>query len=506
MLNPSLIVAPLSAVVIGLAAIRSIRQIALAVGFVDNPDRRRKLHESPIPLGGGLAVWLATWCGLGFGSLSGPLSSEDGGADYLPAALALASFVTLILGVIDDRQALRAQQKLAGQFVAALILVGAGLRVDAWSCFGVELRLGILAWPATVLGILLVINAFNLIDGMDGFCGSLGVVAALASAFLSLTGGHVGDAVLGLALAGALVAFLQHNFAPARIYLGDAGSMTIGIMISALSIRACSAGSDHVVALAPQLALLLLPLLDLAMAVTRRRLTGRSPFTPDRGHVHHRLSSRLGSPALALGAAVGLAAIGAFGAGLAQSCGVKDLAAWVAIAVAVSLLVGTNTFGAFELRLLCFRAQRVLAPLHGRRAVTRAAIRQECQLHGVCDWDAVWDALVHRLEVGAVSRFELEIDLAAAGETFHGHWSLPTNPDEDSCWSVAHTLHACGIPAGLLRVSGHVRAGRTRYLGDVEEVIRALEADLESRVSLPPTLATSPPRTDRELPVTAPLT
>ncbi len=113
------------------------------------------------------------------------------------------------LGVIDDRYGLRARQKLAGQVVAAVILVGLGLRIDAWSAFGVEVKLGIFAYPVTVFWIVLVVNAFNLVDGMDGFCGSLGLVAALGIAFLAYRSGRVGDAILGLALAGALAAFLE---------------------------------------------------------------------------------------------------------------------------------------------------------------------------------------------------------------------------------------------------------------------------------------------------------
>ncbi len=207
------------------------------------------------------------------------------------------------VGVVDDRYGLRGRHKLAGQVVAAAILVGLGLRIDAWSGFGVEVELGIFAYPITVLWILLVVNAFNLIDGMDGFCGSLGLVASLAIAFLAFWSGRVEDTIVGLALAGALAAFLRDNLPPARVYLGDAGSMTLGMMIAALSVRACSDGPDTAVSLPPLVALLALPLLDVATALGRRWLTGRSLFTPDRGHIHHRLRSRLGSTAAALGAA-----------------------------------------------------------------------------------------------------------------------------------------------------------------------------------------------------------
>ena len=250
-------------------------------------------------------------------------------------------------------------QKLAGQVVAAVILVGLGLRIDAVSAFGIALKLGIFADLVAVFWVVLVINAFNLVDGMDGFCGSLGLVAVLGISFLASQSGRAGDAMLGLALAGALVAFLKDNLPPARVYLGDAGSMTLGLMISALSVRACCDGPGTAVALPPLVALLTLPLLDVVTAVGRRAITGRSVFTPDRGHLHHCLRSRLGSTVAAPGAAVALATLGAAGAAPVKvngnGNGLGDLASCLAIVVSIGLLVGTSTFGRSESRLLWFR-------------------------------------------------------------------------------------------------------------------------------------------------------
>lgn len=501
MLNLSLLLAPLAAFLIGLCAIRTIRRIALAVGFVDYPDRRRKLHEAPIPLGGGLAVWLATWSGWGIsllGCSSNTREAEDAGWFYV--ALAIASFVILGLGVIDDRYGLRGRHKLAGQVVAAVILVGLGLRIDAWSCFGAEVKLGIFAYPVTVFWILLVVNAFNLIDGMDGFCGSLSLVASLAIAFLACWSGRVGDAIVGLALAGALAAFLRDNLPPARVYLGDAGSMTLGMLISALSIRACSDGPNTAVSFPPLVALLTLPLLDVMTALVRRWLTGRSLFTPDRGHIHHCLRSRLGSTVAALGAAVGLATLEAGGAALAKAYGMGDRVAGLAVAISVGLLVCTNTFGGSESRLLLFRIQTALTPLLTGGAVRRA-IRQECHLHGVRDWVGVWDALIREAEAGGVWRIELAIDMTAAGEVYLGLWSLPTASEDGPNWSVVHTLYAGGVPAGILRVAGSVDAYRSRYLDKVEELVRVLEGQLESDVPPPSPSAVALPSS-----ATAPLT
>jgi UDP-GlcNAc:undecaprenyl-phosphate/decaprenyl-phosphate GlcNAc-1-phosphate transferase len=507
MLDLSLIVAPLAAFLIGLCAIRAVRRVALAVGFVDNPDRRRKLHEAPIPLGGGLAVWLATWSGWGIGRLAWPPGGgEVGDGGWFYAALAIASLVTLGVGVVDDRYGLHGLHKLAGQVVAAVILAGLGPRVDAWSCFGVEVGLGIFSYPATVLGILLVVNAFNLIDGMDGFCGSVGLVTSLAIAFLAFWSGRVGDAIVGLALAGALAAFLRDNLPPAKVYLGDAGSMTLGMMIWALAVRACSSGPVSAVSVPLLVALLALPLMDVVTAVGRRWLAGRSLFSPDLGHIHHRLRSRLGSTVAALVAAVGLATLGAGGAALAKPYGLGDRVACLAVAASVGLLVGTNTFGGSETRLLLFRIRTALAPLLARGPARRRGVRQECHLHGVRDWAGVWDALIREVEAGGVRRVELSIDMTAAGEAFHGLWSSPKAGEDGPSWSVVHTLHAGGVPAGVLRVSGSVGARRSRYLDEVEGLVRVLEGHLEADVPPPsPSDAPSPSPSCVNMSVTAPL-
>ncbi len=489
------LIAPFAAFLIGVCAFWTVRRLALAVGFVDNPDRWRKLHEAPIPLGGGLAVWLATWSGWGISRLLGASDTRaDGDAGWFTIALAIASFVILGLGVIDDRYGLRARQKLAGQVVAAMILVGLGLRIDAWSAFGVEVKLGIFAFPVTVFWVVLVVNAFNLVDGMDGFCGSLGLVAALGITFLAYRSGRVGDAILGLALAGALAAFLRVNLPPARVYLGDAGSMTLGLMISALSVRACSDGSSTAVSLPPLVALLTLPLLDVVTAIGRRSITGRSVFTPDRGHIHHCLRRRLGSTIAALVAAVGLATLCAGGAALVKVDGLGDLASCLAIVISVGLLVGTNTFGRSESRLLLVQIRTALTPLVTGGAVQQGAVQRACHLHGIRDWAGVWDALIHEVEDGGVRRIELAIDMAAAGEVYHGLWSSPTASADDQGWSVVHTLYAGGVPAGVLHVAGSIDACRSPHLGKVEDLVRMLEGQLGPNVpplspSVVPTLS-----------------
>ena len=482
-MNLIYLITPLLAFVTGRIALRVIHCVATAVGFVDKPDSRRKLHEVPIALGGGLAVWLSLWIGWGagmFSHLRGNVEYADNLWFY--AALALASFSTLILGMLDDRSGLRGSHKLAGQLVAASILVGLGFRINSVGSFGMVVELGLFAIPVTIFWIILVVNAFNLIDGMDGFCGSVAFVAAIALALLAYWSGRPGDAMVGLAIAGALAAFLKDNLPPAKIYLGDAGSMTLGLLIAALAIRACSDGAGTAVSLPALISLLALPLLDVLTALGRRWLTGHSLFKPDRGHIHHRLQSRLGNTLVALSITVGLAMIGACGAMLAKTSGFGDRVACIAVATSVAILVGTDTFGGSELRLLLFRLKPSLTNFLTSRSAQRGVVRYECHLLGRRDWAGVWDALVQDAETAGFHQVELAIDMPAAGETYHGLWNIRKDFEGRPNWSIAHAFQVAGTQAGVVRVAGCAEASRSRYLEKVEGLIQDLELRLEAEM------------------------
>ena len=479
MLGVPLLIAPLAAFLIGVCAVPAIGRIALVCGFLDNPDRCRKFHAAPIALGGGIAVWLATWCGWRVSLLHfSPETRGAGDASWFSAALVFATFLILGLGIIDDRYGLRGRHKLAGQVVAAAVLVGLGLKIDAWCSFGAHFETGILAYPLSVFWIVLVINAFNLIDGMDGFCGSVSLIASLAIAFIAYRWGRLEDATVALALAGALAAFLIFNLPPAKIYLGDAGSMTIGMMLSALSVRSCTVGPRTDVLLMPVIALLMLPVLDVFIAVGRRRLKGRSIFTPDRGHIHDCLKRRLSSRSAALGAGALLATLGAGAATLVTTYRMGDSVAFLAVAFCVGLLVCTNTFGATESRLLLFRVRVILSPLWTAIDPRARGIDQECHLLGERAWGEIWGTLVREGEASGVWRIELGIDMTASGEVYQGHWSLPEAAQREPHWSISHNLCSGDIVVGMIRVSGAVDAGGSLCLNRVERLVRIVQERL----------------------------
>jgi UDP-GlcNAc:undecaprenyl-phosphate GlcNAc-1-phosphate transferase len=479
MLGVPLLIAPFAAFFIGLCAVPAIGRIALVCGFLDNPDRCRKLHTAPIALGGGIAVWLATWSGWQVSLLYFiPATPGGGESGWFFGALLFATVLILGLGIIDDGYGLRGRHKLAGQVVAAAGLAGLGLRIDAWSSFGAYFENGILAYPFAVFWIVLVINAFNLIDGMDGFCGSVSLIASLAIGFIAYRSGQWEDAAVALALAGALAAFLIFNLPPAKIYLGDAGSMTIGMLLSALSVRSCTVGPRTNVLLIPVMALLMLPIVDVAIAVGRRRLKGQSIFTADRGHIHDCLKSRLSSRSAALGAGVFLATLGAGAAILATTYRMGDSVAFMAVAFCVSLLLCTNTFGASESRLLLFRIRVLLSPLWTAIDPRAGGIGQECHPLGKRAWGEIWGDLVREGEASGVWRIELGIDMTASGEVYQGHWTLPEAAQREPHWSVSHNLCAGDIVMGTIRVSGAVDAGGSLGLSRVERLVRIVEGRL----------------------------
>jgi UDP-GlcNAc:undecaprenyl-phosphate GlcNAc-1-phosphate transferase len=258
---------------------------ASAHGWLDHPGGRKD-HPEPIPMLGGVAVFAALMLGLLLAApFSVPIRAGFFGSGSL---LALAGGVAAILtlGVYDDRNDLRASLKLAAQIAVATLTWFLGFRVGA-----VELPFGwvISASPVpsflvTVSWIVIVTNAFNLIDGLDGLAAGVGIVATLAIFVLAAGNEATVPVVAALALAGALSGFLRYNVPPARIFLGDSGAMGIGYTTAVLSLASYQKAPTAVVLIVPLLALGL-PLLDTIVAVVRR--------TGERGHIHH-LLLRLG--------------------------------------------------------------------------------------------------------------------------------------------------------------------------------------------------------------------
>ena len=236
------------------------REAALRFGIVDRPDGRLKQQATPVPYLGGLAVFLAYLVALGMVFAF----------DTLLLGLLLAGTLTLLVGLVDDFGVLTPAAKLAGQAVAVFVLLRSGAVIEL-----AQVPQG-LRWPLAGLWLFAVCNAFNLLDIMDGLAAGVGTVAAVAFGVVALSTGEYPEAAASFALAGALAGFLVFNFQPARIYLGDAGSLAVGITLGALALAIRWSERSAAGFLAP-LAILAVPLADTAYVSVLRARAGR-PF------------------------------------------------------------------------------------------------------------------------------------------------------------------------------------------------------------------------------------
>lgn len=281
-------------------------RLAKSVGAIDLPNER-KVHTHAMPRMGGVAVFTSFFLSLLFLSFAGPEFQPLAMLGGWKGGLFLCSLlVVLALGIADDLKPLPAGPKFLVQVVAAGLLYAAGFRISfVTDLIGTEpIPMGLLDLPVTIIWIVGVTNAFNLIDGLDGLAVGVGTIAALTIGAISFINGDVDSALIVLTLAGALAGFLRHNFNPARIFLGDSGSLFIGVLLAALSIQSSTKGSTAFAIAVPILALGL-PIMDTLIAMVRRMLRSLLPdsasgsilrklatmFLPDRQHIHHQLVS-----------------------------------------------------------------------------------------------------------------------------------------------------------------------------------------------------------------------
>lgn len=266
-----------------------IIQVAKEKKLYDQPDER-KWHKSTIPNLGGLGIFA------GF-ILSVILATPHGAAVEFQPFLA-ACMIIFFLGLKDDILVLSPSKKFIGQIVAAFVLIKlGGIKIDNFQgIFGLYHIPPISSDLVSLLTIVLIVNSFNLIDGLDGLAGSLGVLTTTVfGIFFTLTN-NIPAAVMAFSLMGALLAFLIHNFPPAKIFMGDTGSLILGLINSVLVIHFINAPLHQNLGLlklnaAPAMgfAILMVPLFDTLRVFLLRILKRRSPFSPDRNHIHHLL-------------------------------------------------------------------------------------------------------------------------------------------------------------------------------------------------------------------------
>lgn len=272
------IVAIICAMLLAYTLTPIVRVIAFKIGAVDVPLDSRRIHTKPIPRIGGLAIYLSfTVTTLLFCDISRELVTIWVGGACL-----------VILGILDDIYRLNAWLKFAIQIAVAGFAVWNGCVIDHINLGGVYVHLGYLSIPLTIFWIAGLTNAINFIDGLDGLACGVSAISSLSLLVVVLLHGDVVSTVICGILFGSCLGFLPFNFNPARIFMGDTGALFLGFTLAVLSVHGVFK-LHAVLSFIVPLIIFAIPIFDAAFAIIRRLIAGKSPFAPDRGHIHHRL-------------------------------------------------------------------------------------------------------------------------------------------------------------------------------------------------------------------------
>ncbi len=280
----SIILAFVLAGIIAYASTPLVKRFAYVVGAIDVPRDNRRMHKTPIPRLGGLAIFLGFLVAeLIFGTM-----------DRVMMSVLIGALIVVTLGILDDILRLTAWIKLIVQIVAACIpVLYGGLRIEFLTNFNLLsgerfIYLGFFSIPLTVLWIVGITNAVNFIDGLDGLAAGISTISSLSLLAICCITGDPYVAVVMACLTGALVGFLPYNVNPAKIFMGDTGATFLGFVLATMSIQGLFK-FYAVISFAVPFLILGLPLYDMVVAVFRRILSGKSPTAADRGHIHHKL-------------------------------------------------------------------------------------------------------------------------------------------------------------------------------------------------------------------------
>lgn len=259
-----------------------IIKLALKIGAMDVPKDNRRVHSVPIPLIGGLAIYIAFVITV---IVYIPINRQ------IIGLLAGGTFI-MLSGLTDDIRPLGARTKLALQIVGALILVSSGITVEVvtnpFDKVNGMTDLGWLSIPATIFWIVGITNAFNLIDGLDGLAAGVAGISCITLFIISMLNGRLLAATMTAILAGSIIGFIPYNFNPAKIFMGDTGAQFLGFILAAISIEGAIKSAAAIIITVPILALGL-PIYDTLTSMMRRFINKRPVMEGDREHLHHKL-------------------------------------------------------------------------------------------------------------------------------------------------------------------------------------------------------------------------
>jgi UDP-GlcNAc:undecaprenyl-phosphate GlcNAc-1-phosphate transferase len=469
----------LLALIVSIAMTALVRHFACARGWLEQPGQdSRKIHQRPTPRLGGIAI--VAGCAAPLLAL---LFVDSGVAvmyraqPQLIVGLLAGGLVIAALGLYDDLRGASASAKLAIQIAVVTALWWSGLRIEtiATPIIG-HTSLGVLSLPMTLLWVVGVINAMNLIDGLDGLAGGVALFATMTNFALALSRGDVLMCLIMASLAGAVLGFLIFNFNPASIFMGDTGSMFLGFVLATSSITTSQKSGAAIGILVPVLALGL-PIMDTLLAITRRALRGRPIFSADKEHIHHRLMGHLAwshrGTVLALYGLSSVFTLAALGLAYADSahCAV------VLCAVAVVIVVVMRNLGSASSRGAQHRPE-----LRRRNHLLRMVVRMSSErVRAARDISTIWDALQPIADVLGASRFALDLDYPGVPAPGRVSFEITRSTTGDSPLDISVDAVAAGVKVG--RICASWRDGRGEVDRDHELALQSL-AQLVARMTI----------------------
>ena len=480
------------------AIVPMLAKQARSYGLVDLPDNKRKLHQDAIPMVGGLSLFITTlvlvpiaiylgltftpflhWLGeLLFGWI--PVDFDRrvlrvGAADYQElTGLAIGSTILVIVGILDDRFQIRGRQKLFGQIIATTVLILFGFHFSEIAIAGFHFKFKIFSVFFVYAWVLAAINSVNLLDGADGIAASIGIIMAVAMSMMSVYSGQMLNALVTMVIAGALLGFLRYNFPPAKVYLGDTGSMLIGFLLAAIAIR-CTTKQGSAFAFFAPIAFLAIPFIDTTAAIIRRRLTGRSIFAVDRGHLHHSLMKQGYSPKVALLWVILLSTMTAIG-GILSLVNEQSEYALVSIGLVILVMLSCKIFGVAEYKLVSRKAYSL-----ARGALNLTADVQQSSVHvqGSRDWEVDWAKLCQFADEQKLKELTLDLNAPWLHESFHAtRKSSESSEQSGNEWKAQLPLLAGGRAFGRIEIRGNQHVDHHGVIRGLMDIAGGLENSL----------------------------
>ncbi len=267
--------------VISLALTPVVIKVGPKLGFLDIPKDNRRMHKRPMPIAGGIAIYIAATVAI---LVFIPLNKNI-------LSLIIGSTIILISGLLDDKYSISPKAKIAFQLAAGLMIALSGSQIEFFTNIistKEVVWLKYLSIPVTLFWICGITNTVNLIDGLDGLAAGVSLISAVSLMCIALKMNHVAVAIIAAAVGGSCLGFLPYNFNPAKIFMGDTGALYLGFMLSYISIQGVMKYATTLMIFVPVL-VLGVPVFDTAFAMIRRYISGKKIFDADKGHLHHRL-------------------------------------------------------------------------------------------------------------------------------------------------------------------------------------------------------------------------